>query len=126
MAKKSDIEIPVFDNSLSEKIMVSHYSNIIRLGTSKNGHCVYQKFGNWGEDGVYTLRLKSDPCVYDCDKTLPVYFDDYTEVTKESAEAAILNDDPSLLVYLEDITKKINLLNHFNAGKLAWERRHRK
>lgn len=126
MAKKSDVKIPQFDNSLPDRIMVSHYSNIIRLGTSRSGHCIYQKFGGYGEDGVYTLKLRNEPWVYDCDKISHRHFDNYTEVTKESAEAAILNDDPSLLVYVEDITKKINLLNQFDAGKLAWERRHRR
>lgn len=125
MAKKEEKKIAVFDNEKPFRVMVSHYSNLIRIGVSKSGHPIYQRFGNYDMDngGFYTLKLRGEPAIFDPKNHGPRQWDAFLDVTIESAERAIMNDDPGMLEYVvpfESWDPKHK--KEYEVGKKAWER----
>lgn len=134
MAKKltkEKIFIPEFDLAEPQYIFAGSYYHIIRVGKSKSGHDIAQRFGGhiYNEEfrfWDYTIKLRAQPFRYERDKRQP--WNDkalrrgYYPVDMDSAANAITNNDPSLLVYLNKSDTECPIfISDQQVGIRAWE-----
>ena len=128
--KKEVIFIPEFDMGIPQYIFAGYYYHIVRVGKSKSGHDIAQKFGGYiynDELGFwdYTMRLRALPYRYDLSKKQLWDRDSlrvgYYPVDMDSAAEAIRNNNPSLLVYTDssDLNDPLFIADH-QVGINSW------